>query len=265
MLAPILVALMGLGRFQEPTTTQDTKYLLRLGGNVGDSYHYETETTMTLAGSEGDSFEMKAKITETLARKYEDQLDWTKVLILHETKESGKLRGAAEPFQILNKLKTTSVMNDRGRLLKVVVGDSEVSSRGGANVTFPKEKVGIGDTWDAPIEAGGNVYTIRYQLTGVFNYKDRPTVSIEGTFLQDQGIESIERSSFWVDLAYGKVVSSKTNVRIKSDGLSLNVLTTLNLIDSKGGDSGGGGRNTIRLRKSPLESEPRPTATRVVG
>lgn len=236
---PLCVAMVMLGILAQqgttPPATQATpqtgaapKYLIRLKGNVGDTYEYDSDLSITFVDG-GPSMSVKSKLVDTLARVNEEQQDWESVLTLRETSATPELDSAIKVFQFLNGKKVTSVKNDRGRVLKIVLDDLEMPSRGTGDVNFSKSEVAIGDSWDAPVEANGRVFQIRYWLMKVFNDRGRDTFLIQGWFHPDQEAKTIEPTTFWVDVATGHTVYISGATQVTSKGKTLEMRQRLEL------------------------------------
>lgn len=234
-LLPILLLVAQQGETKPQEAKPDNKapqYLLRVKADVGDAYYYDSVMEMhEVNGSE--SLTIKSNIVETMKRQYEEQQDWEVMMTLRETSSTRRLAGTLQALQMINRLPITVVRNDRARVLKMVVGDREISSRGSSNVCFPKSAVNIGDYWNAPVEAGGKVYQIRYVLRDVFNDRGRETAKIEGWYLPDQAAETVKPLVFWVDLETGRTVHSDGVSRLTTSGITFEVSQTLELKEVK--------------------------------
>lgn len=239
-LFPILVLAQQQGESQPQGAKSEEKagqYLLRVKADVGDAYYYDSVMDMHEVGG-NDSLTIKSNIVETLKRQYEEQQDWEVMMTLRETSASQKFAGTVQALQAINRLPITVVRNDRARVLKMVVGEREISSRGSSNVCFPKSALNIGDYWNAPVEAGGKVYQIRYFLREIFNDRGRDTAKIEGWYLPDQEVETVKPLVFWVDLQTGRTVHSDGASRLTTRGLTFEVSQTLELKEVKRNPSG---------------------------
>lgn len=206
-------------------------YQLRVSGNVGDCYVYESETHVK-SDQVSDSFDVRGKSTLVLARKANGTLEWENTFQIAEISGKGKLRQLVETFQRLNKVKTTSVKDDRGQLLKVIVDDTARGSKGGGDLTFPERMVSIGDTWQAPIGVSGKIVTAEYTLAKVFDHQGKPTAAIESIYLPGQDVHTLDKNVFWVDISTGLVIFSKTSAKFLANGENLSVISTVKLVES---------------------------------
>ena len=229
--------LLALQEGSPPAALTPDSYLIRVKGAPGDTYTYSTHIFMSDESAK-NTFELEGKIEDRFVRQYEDQIDWIQTMTLKKLTGKGKLQPTISVFDSLNRVPITRVTNDRGRLLKVILGESVKESRGGPDVVFPKAGVKINEWWDAPVEIGGRVVDIRYQLMSVTDVAGRKTAYIEGTYHPDQGVVNVEKHQFYVDLLYGKVISSKIYAVVTSNGVELSVWASTVLEGSKSGDEG---------------------------
>lgn len=220
-----------------PPPKADPTYLIRVKGAPGDTYTYASHLFMSDESAQ-HTIEVEAKIEDKFVRQYEEQIDWSQILTLKKISAKGQLRPMISAFEAISGVPVMRVTNDRGRLLKVIVGEIVKDSRGGPDVVFPKSAVKIGDYWDAPVETGGQVFDIRYQLMSVSDVAGRQTAYIEGTYHPDQDIVNVEKHQFYVDLLYGKVISSKIYAVLTTQGIQISVWASTTLEGSKSGDDG---------------------------
>jgi hypothetical protein len=219
----------------KPTTKPETEYLFRVKGTVGDSYSYDTHFYMS-DPTAANTLEVQGVFTDTLVRQYEEQMEWKQVLSLRKISASGEMRPALQIYNAANNIPVTLVTNDRGRVLKKITGNIEKETRGSANIVFPKKAVKIGEYWDAPVEIGTDVVDIRYQLMSVTNIAGRQTAYIEGTYFPDQIAVNVEKHQFYVDVPYGRTISSKIYAVVTKGKIKLSVWATTTLRESKAGE-----------------------------
>jgi hypothetical protein len=118
-------------------------------------------------------------------------------------------------------LRMTSIQDSRGRVLRIKAGGQEMPSRGSANVVLPPAAVSLGAAWDAPIEVGGQILTIRYRLARFEKLGARNAARIEGSYPSGSIAKAISPTTFWVDASNGKMLRGSALTVIETQGRTI--------------------------------------------
>jgi len=198
---------------------------LRMRGKTGDRYAYSFGIRASSPGAEGD-VNIGALYTERLTVTNPSRFVVSSSTGKPKFKSTGVFQGSEKAFTTLIRQNETVVLNDRGIPVpqKRKKGEEEAES----DLIYPRDPVGVGSAWTAPVRIDGESYVQRYQLEKLANYRGRQAAFLRVTTRGNGTLQSGQE--FWIDVATGRPLRQSGRYTLKEGAGSLEIEFDLQLL-----------------------------------